>query len=180
MQLRASEVFDDILPVGRIIIFAKVRLELSAQNLESCTLSNTVRANETEDLTGSRCWQAMKLETVGRVSMGYMGLEIGGEVDDIDCAEWTFLGTDTTSYAQRLRYEGDLGFGRDFDAEATTTDHGTRLLAFLSAFLVSDQLSRVTALKSMDRTFGLHCGQQGQRFQQEKYLGPAYLVSTLR
>ena len=41
--------------------------------------------------------------------MGDVGFEVGRQIDNIDSAEWTLLGTDTASNAQRLRDEGDLG-----------------------------------------------------------------------
>jgi hypothetical protein len=39
----------------------------------------------------------MKLEAVGRVSVSDMGLEVGGQVDDVDGSKGALLGTDTTS-----------------------------------------------------------------------------------
>ena len=63
----------------------------------------------------------MKLEAVRGVSVGDMGLEIRWQIDDIDCAEWAFLGTDTTSNAKELRYECDLICGFDFYTHFTCT-----------------------------------------------------------
>lgn len=77
----------------------------------------------------------MELEAVRRVSMGDLTLQIGRQIDNIDCAERAFLWTDTTSYAQALGDEGNFRRGFDFDTKTATTDNGTRLLAFLSAFL---------------------------------------------
>ena len=59
----------------------------------------------------------MKLETVGAVSVGDLRLEVGGQINDVDGVEGALLGTDTASYAQSLRDEGDLGGGVDFDAQ---------------------------------------------------------------
>jgi hypothetical protein len=39
----------------------------------------------------------MELETVGRVSMGDMRFQVGGQVDDIDGSEWALLRADTTT-----------------------------------------------------------------------------------
>ena len=50
----------------------------------------------------------MKLEAVGRVAVGDLGLEVGGQVDDVNGSEWALLGTDTTTNAQALGDEGDL------------------------------------------------------------------------
>lgn len=64
-----------------------------------------------------------------------LGLEVGGQVDDVDGVEGAFLRTDTTSNAQALRDEGDLGVGRHFDTQLARAHNGTGLLAFLSTFL---------------------------------------------
>lgn len=42
LKLRSSEVLENFLPVGGIVIASKVGLELSSQDLESSTLSDTV------------------------------------------------------------------------------------------------------------------------------------------
>lgn len=47
LQLGASEVLDDILPVWRIVISSEVGLQLSTEDLERRTLSDTVRSDET-------------------------------------------------------------------------------------------------------------------------------------
>jgi hypothetical protein len=67
--------------------------------------------------------------------MGDLGLEIGGQVDDVDGVEGAFFRADTTTNAEALRDEGDLGRVGDFDAQLARADHGTRLLAFLPTFL---------------------------------------------
>lgn len=77
----------------------------------------------------------MQLEAVRRVPMCDLGLEVRGQVDDIDGIKWALLRTDTTSYAKALGDEGDFGVGCDFDAQFARADHRARLLAFLSAFL---------------------------------------------
>jgi hypothetical protein len=64
-----------------------------------------------------------------------LGLEVGGQVDDVDGVEGAFFRADTASDAEALRYEGDLGRVGHFDAQLARADNGTRLLAFLSAFL---------------------------------------------
>ena len=48
--------------------------------------------------------------------MGDLGLEVGGQVDDVDGVEGALLRADTASYAQAFGDEGDLGAGVDFDA----------------------------------------------------------------
>lgn len=77
----------------------------------------------------------MELETVGRITVGDLAFQVGGQVDDVNCAKWAFLRTDTTSNAQRLGDEGDLGGGVDFNAKLARADHRARLLALLTTFL---------------------------------------------
>jgi hypothetical protein len=77
----------------------------------------------------------VKLEAVRRVSMGDVGFEIGGEIDNVDSSEGAFLGTDTASDTKGLGDEGNLGLRGDFDAETPTSHNRARFLALLSAFL---------------------------------------------
>jgi hypothetical protein len=77
----------------------------------------------------------MQLEAVRAVAVGYLRLEIGGQVDDVDGIEGTFLGTDAAADAETFRDEGDFAVGVDFDAEFAGADDGAGFLAFLSAFL---------------------------------------------
>jgi hypothetical protein len=84
----------------------------------------------------------MQLEAVRRVSMRDLGLEVGGQIDDVDGVEGTFLRADTATDAEALRNEGDLGRVGHFDAQLARADNGTRLLAFLSTFLGRVSLAR--------------------------------------
>lgn len=67
--------------------------------------------------------------------MGNVGLEIRGQVDDIDGSKWALLRADTASNAEGFRDECNLGFWSDFNAQATTSNNRTRFLALLSTFL---------------------------------------------
>lgn len=67
--------------------------------------------------------------------MRHLGLEIGGQVDDVDGVEGALLGTDTASDAEPLRDEGNLGLGRDLNAELSGTNDRARFLTFLTTFL---------------------------------------------
>lgn len=67
--------------------------------------------------------------------MGDLRLKIGGKVDDVDCTEWAFLRTDTTSNAETFRYEGDFRIWSNFDAQLAGPYDRTGFLAFLTAFL---------------------------------------------
>lgn len=40
----------------------------------------------------------MQLKAVRRVTVGDLGLKVGGQIDDIDRIERAFLGADATSY----------------------------------------------------------------------------------
>lgn len=77
----------------------------------------------------------MKLEAVGGVTVGDLGLQVGGQVDDVNGAEGTFLRTDTATDTQTLGDECDLRLGGDLNAEFTGTDDGAGFLALLTAFL---------------------------------------------
>lgn len=67
--------------------------------------------------------------------MGDLGLEVRGQVDDVDGVEGAFLGADTTSNTQPLRNEGNLGRRVDFDTQLARADDGAGFFAFLPAFL---------------------------------------------
>jgi hypothetical protein len=77
----------------------------------------------------------VELEAVRRVAVGNLGLEVGGQVDDVNGSEGTLFGTDTTTNTQALGNEGNLGSGIDFNAKLASADHRARLLALLTTFL---------------------------------------------
>lgn len=143
LKLGTTEVLQNLLPVRRVIVATQVRLKLAAEDLQRRALANTVCANQSQYLTGAGHGQPVELEAVGRVSMGDLGLEVGGQVDDVDGVEGAFLRANTASDAEALGDEGDFGRVGDFNAQLARADNGTRLFAFLSAFLrllVVDQL----------------------------------------
>lgn len=108
LQLRPSEVFDDIRPVWRVIVSSQVWFQFPTQNLEGSTLANTVGSYQTKHLSGAGGWQSVELEAVGGVSVGDLRFEIGWQIDDIDSSKWAFLWTDTASNAKTLRDEGNF------------------------------------------------------------------------
>ena len=59
----------------------------------------------------------MQLETVRRVSMCNLRLQIGWQIDDVDSTERALLYADTTSNTKSLGDECDLRVRGDFDAE---------------------------------------------------------------
>lgn len=84
----------------------------------------------------------MKLEAVGRVTVGDLRLQVGGQVDDMNCAKRTFLRADTATDTQPFRYKRDFGVRRNFDAKLAGTNNRTRLFTFLTTFLHSRLLGR--------------------------------------
>lgn len=160
LQLGASEVLNDVLPVRRIVVFAQVGLELATEDLERSALANTVCSHETEHVARAGHGQAMELEAVRRVAVGNLALEVRGQVDDGDSPERALLGADAASYAETLGDEGESRLGGDLYAELAAADDRAGLLALLSAFLgiVSHELkASVGQAVVTERTFGLHC-----------------------
>ena len=135
LQLGTTEVLQDLLPIRRVLVAAQVGLQLATQNLQRSTLSDTVCSNETKDLTGAGHRKTVELEAVGRITVGDLGLQVGGQVDDVDSTERTLLGANTTTDTQALGDKGDLGVGSHFDTEFTRPHDGARLLALLTTFL---------------------------------------------
>jgi hypothetical protein len=152
LQLGTTEVLENLLPVRGVVEAAEIGLQLAAQNLQSSTLSGTVTTDKTEDLTGSGHGQSVELEAVGRVTVGDLRLEVGGQVDDVDGIERTFLGADTATDTETLRDEGNLGRVFDLNTELSGTDDGAGLLALLTTFLcgwlegvsVADRIKRLS------------------------------------
>lgn len=126
---------DNILPVWWVVETAQVWLQLSGENFERSGLSDTVGSNKTKDLARSWHRQTVKLERVGRVSVGDLRLEVGWQVDNVDGAERALLWADTASNAERLGDEGDLGGWINLDTEASRADDWAGLLALLATFL---------------------------------------------
>lgn len=135
LQLRAPEVLDHILPVGGVLEPAQIGLKFSAQNLERSALANTVGSDKTQDISRPRHGQSVELEAVGGVSVCNLGLEVGREVDDGNCAKGALLRADTATNTKALGEEGNLRIGGHFNAELATAHDRARLFAFLSTFL---------------------------------------------
>lgn len=77
----------------------------------------------------------MELEAIGRVTVGDLSIQVRRQVDNMDGAKRTLLGTDTTTDTETLGDERDLGVRVDFDTQLASPDNRARLLAFLTAFL---------------------------------------------
>lgn len=126
---------NDILPVRWILEATQIRLQLSRENFERSRLSDTVSSDEAENLSWSWHRQTVELEGVGGISVCDLRLQVGWQVDDVDGAEWALLWADTTSNAEGLGDEGDLGCWVNLDTEASGSDNWTGLLALLTTFL---------------------------------------------
>lgn len=135
LQLRTTEVPQNLLPVRRVLEASKVGLQLAGQNLERGTLANTVGTDQTKDLSRAGHRKTVQLEAVGGVTVCDLALEVGGQVDNLDGVEGALLGADTASDTQALRDEGDFAGVVDFDTQLAGLDDGTRLLALLTTFL---------------------------------------------
>lgn len=132
LQLRSTEVLDNILPVRGIIMATQVRLQLAAENLQRSTLADTVGSHKTEHLTRSGHGQTMKLEAVGAITMGDLVLEIGGQVDDGDGVEGALLGADTATDTETLRDERETRLGSNFNTELATANYRAGLFTLLT------------------------------------------------
>lgn len=156
LQLRTTEVLQDLLPIRRVVVSAQVRLQLAAENLQRSTLANTVRSNKTKDLAGTRHRQPVQLKAVRRVSMRDLSVQVCRQVDDVDRVERAFLRADTAPYTQALGDEGDFRRWVDLDAQLASANDGASFLAFLPAFLGQSQ-RRLRRVAWCVRTLGLHC-----------------------
>ena len=93
-----------------------------------------------------------------------LGLEVRGQIDDVDGVEGAFLGADTAANTQALRDEGDLGGRVDFDAQLARADHGTGLFTFLAAFLAGVRAGGMERMGTL--ALGLHCERGHSRVSQ--------------
>ena len=80
--------FQDLLPFRWIIVSSKIGLEFSRKDFQGGGFSNTVRSDQTEDLTWTRGWESMQLKCVGIVSVGNVRFEIRGQVENLNGFEW--------------------------------------------------------------------------------------------
>lgn len=180
LKFGATEVLQNLLPVWRVIVATQVGLELATENLQRRALANTVCANKSQDLTRPGHGQPVELEAVGRVSMGDLGLEVGGQIDDVDGVKGAFLRADTATDTEALGDEGDFGRVGDFDAQLARADNGTRLFAFLTAFL--RLLAGDQQIEEEELALGLHYGSEHALVSIVKFVwrgSGAYTLSEL-
>lgn len=60
--------------------------------------------------------QSVKLEAIGGVSVCDLALEVRGQIDDGDGAEWALLWANTATDTKRLGDEGKSGVRSNFNA----------------------------------------------------------------
>lgn len=89
--------FQHSLPIRRIREATKIGLQFSRQDPQSGRLADTVGANESEHLSWTGGWKTVQLERVGGIPMRHFGVQVCWQVNDIDGAKGTLLGTNSTS-----------------------------------------------------------------------------------
>lgn len=115
------------------IVSSQIRLQFAREDLQRSALSDTIRANKTQDLARARCRQTMQLEYAGSVAVRHLRLQVRRQVDDSDSLEgapstrqpaqhrrmtWiSLLDADTAADAQELGDEGDLVARLDLNAQ---------------------------------------------------------------
>ena len=135
LQLRATEIFQNLLPVRGVVIATQIGLQLATEDLESRAFANTICSDKTQDLAGAGHRKPMELEAVGRVPVRHFDIEVGRQVDNMDGPERTLFRADTATDAETFRDEGNLGIGSDLNTQLACADHGARLFALLATFL---------------------------------------------
>jgi len=141
LELGSSEVFENLGPLGGVVVSTEIWLELARKDFECSGFSDTVCSDQTEDLTGTGGGETMEFECVGGVSVSNVGLEIGRQVENLNSLEWasgrqpilrhnlqikdSLLHTDTTTDTQLFRDERFFIRGVDFNTELAHFDDGT-------------------------------------------------------
>ena len=97
----------------------------------------------------------MELEAVGGIPVGDLALQVGGQVDNVNSAERTFLGADTATDTEALGDECDLRLVGHLDTEFTGPNDGAGLFALLTTFLYQSA-SDPSKNRASVHTFGLH------------------------
>ena len=92
----------------------------------------------------------MEFETVGRITMRNLDIQVGRQVYDMDSSERTLFRADTASDTKTFRDESNLGVGIDLDTEFACADHRAGLLAFLTTFLHRKTLVKAKKKKNQD------------------------------
>lgn len=116
LELAASEVSKNLLPVRRGLKLPEVRLQLSRKDLQSSGFADTIGAYQAKHLAWARRRKAMELKGVCAVAMGGFLVQVLGEVDDGDGVKGAFLHADTATDAELFGDKSDLRVRRHLDA----------------------------------------------------------------
>jgi hypothetical protein len=91
LQLGATEVAEDLLPVRRVLEATQIGLQFARKDLEGCRFSDTVGADQSEHLSRPGNRQPVQLEAVLRIPVGGVLFQVARQIDDVDCLERAFL-----------------------------------------------------------------------------------------
>ena len=106
-----------LLPVRRVLEPTQVRLQLPSQHLQRRRLPDPVGPDQPQHLPRPRHGQTVQLEGIRSVPVRALALEVLRQVDDHDGVEGALLDADAAADAELLGDPGELGGGRDLDAE---------------------------------------------------------------
>ena len=104
---------------------------LTSQNFEGSRFSNSIGAHKPQNASRPRGRQPMQLKGICRVSMCRFFAQIRRQIDNSNGLKRAFFDTNTTSYAQFFRNEGNFVVWCHFYAKFTHSNNWARLFAFL-------------------------------------------------
>jgi hypothetical protein len=88
LEFGTSEMLEDLLPFGWVVVSSEVGLEFTGKDLEGGRFTDTVGTDQTENLTWTGSRETMQLESVGVVSVSDVRVEVGWQVENLDRFEW--------------------------------------------------------------------------------------------
>jgi hypothetical protein len=97
LKLTSAEMNQYFFPIRRSIIATQVRFQFSGQDFDSCRLSDTVRSNESKNLTRTRHWETMEFERIGSVSMRRVSFQIFWQINNGNGFKWALFGTNAAT-----------------------------------------------------------------------------------
>ena len=106
-----------LLPVRRVLKPPEVRLQLPSEHFQRRRLADSVGPNQPQNLPWPWNGQTVQLERVWAVAVGAFPLEVFRQIDDHDRIKGAFFNADAAADAELLGDPGELGGGRDLDAE---------------------------------------------------------------
>jgi hypothetical protein len=88
LEFGTSEMLQDLLPFGWVVVSSEIGLEFTGKDLEGGRFTDTVGTDQTENLTWTGSRETMQLESVGVVSVSDVRVEVGWQVENLDRFEW--------------------------------------------------------------------------------------------